>query len=58
MTLIKRLTHEEYGHAVTEYTLILGLVVLGFWMARKSRNIRFALSELFRNIKDLVDNCC
>ncbi len=58
MRIIKRLIDEEHGHAVTEYTLALGLVVLGFWMARKSRNIRFALEDLSRSIKAVVDNCC
>ncbi len=58
MTLIKRLIHEEQAQGLTEYALVLGLVVLGFWVARKDAGIRAALEDLLRNVKDVISSCC
>ncbi len=58
MVLIKGLIREENGQGLTEYALVLGLVVLGFWVARRDAGIRAALEDLIRSITDLVNNCC
>ena len=58
MELIKRLVKEEDGQGLTEYALILGLVVLGFWVAIKATNLGPSLSNIFTNVKGKVDACC
>jgi Flp pilus assembly pilin Flp len=44
MELLKRLVVEEDGQGLVEYTLIVLLVALVFWVAIKSTNIGSALS--------------
>ncbi len=39
MVLLKRLTREERGQGLVEYTLIVLLVALVFWVAIKDTNI-------------------
>src|SRR5262245_1088936 len=58
MELMKRLVKEESGQGLTEYALILGLVVLGFWIAIKNTNLGPSLSNIFTKVKGNVDNCC
>ncbi len=58
MELIKRLVIEENGQGLTEYALILGLVVLGFWLAIKNTNLGPSIANIFNKSKDNVDNCC
>ncbi len=58
MELIKRLVKEEDGQGLTEYALILGLVVLGFWLAVKNTNLGTSLGNIFNKVKGNVDNCC
>jgi Flp pilus assembly pilin Flp len=45
MELLKRLVLEEDGQGLVEYTLIVLLVALVFWVAIKSTNIGTALSD-------------
>ena len=58
MTLITRLVKEENGQGLTEYALILGLVVLGFWIAIKATNLGPSIAGIFTNVKTVVDACC
>jgi len=44
MGLLKRLVLEEDGQGLVEYTLIVLLVALVFWVAIKSTNIGSALA--------------
>ena len=39
MNLLKRLLREEEGQGLVEYTLVVVLVALVFWVAIKSTNI-------------------
>ncbi len=58
MAYIQRLIKEENGQGLTEYALILGLVVLGFWLAVKNTNLGPSLGNIFNKVKGNVDNCC
>ena len=39
MELLKRLVVEEDGQGLVEYTLIVGLVALGYWVPIKNTNV-------------------
>jgi Flp pilus assembly pilin Flp len=56
MELLKRLVVEEDGQGLVEYTLIVLLVALVFWVAIKSTNIGSALSQGWSNITSCVTN--
>ena len=58
MVLIKGLIREENGQGLTEYALVLGLVVLGFWVAVRTTNLGTSLSGIFNNVKTTVGECC
>ena len=45
MELLKRLVKEEEGQGLVEYTLIVLLVALVFWVAIKDTNIGGALAD-------------
>jgi Flp pilus assembly pilin Flp len=45
MNLLKRLWTEEDGQGLVEYTLIVVLVALVFWVAIKNTNIGSALAS-------------
>jgi Flp pilus assembly pilin Flp len=45
MELLKRLVIEEDGQGLVEYTLIVLLVALVFWVAIKNTNIGSALTQ-------------
>ena len=50
MELIKRLIVEEDGQGLVEYTLIVLLVALVFWVAIKSTNIGTQLSTSWEKV--------
>ena len=54
MELFKRLLVEEEGQGLVEYTLIVVLVALVFWVAIKSTNIGSGLSAGWSKITDCV----
>jgi len=56
MELLKRLVVEEEGQGLVEYTLIVLLVALVFWVAIKSTNIGSALGNGWSNITTCVNN--
>jgi Flp pilus assembly pilin Flp len=50
MELLKRLVVEEEGQGLVEYTLIVLLVALVFWVAVRATNADQALSSAWTNI--------
>jgi len=54
MELFKRLLVEEEGQGLGEYTFIVVLVALVFWVAIKSTNIGSGLSAGWSKITDCV----
>lgn len=55
--LVKRLLVEEEGQGITEYALILGLIVFGIWVTIQSSGIGESISALFKNVKSEIDKC-
>ena len=55
--LLKRLIVEENGQGLTEYALILGLVVLGIWVAVTQTNIGASITGIFTNVNTIVAGC-
>ena len=56
MELFKRLIVEEDGQGLVEYTLIVLLVALVFWVAIKSTNIGTELGNGWSKITDCVSS--
>ena len=54
MELLKRLIREEEGQGLVEYTLIVLLVALVFWVAIKSTNIGAELGNGWSKITACV----
>jgi Flp pilus assembly pilin Flp len=54
MELLKRLLVEEEGQGLVEYTLIVVLVALVFWVAIKSTNIGSGLAAGWSKVTDCV----
>jgi Flp pilus assembly pilin Flp len=54
MELLKRLLVEEEGQGLVEYTLIVVLVALVFWVAIKNTNIGSGLAAGWSKITDCV----
>jgi len=54
MELLKRLVLEEDGQGLVEYTLIVLLVALVFWVAIKGTNIGTALADGWTKISGCV----
>jgi Flp pilus assembly pilin Flp len=54
METLKRLIVEEEGQGLVEYTLIVLLVALVFWVAIKSTNIGSALAAGWEKVVDCV----
>ena len=54
MELFKRLIVEEDGQGLVEYTLIVLLVALVFWVAVKNTNIGEALTNSWGDIKNCL----
>ena len=57
MELLKRLVVEEDGQGITEYALILGLVILGIWLAVKQSGIGASITAIFTAVKAQTDLC-
>jgi Flp pilus assembly pilin Flp len=55
MELLNRLVKEEEGQGLVEYTLIVLLVALVFWVAVKDTNIGEALSNGWTQVKDCLN---
>lgn len=58
MDFLKRLIVEEEGQGMTEYALILGLVVLGIWVLVSASDLGDNITALFNNVSGEVSNCC
>jgi Flp pilus assembly pilin Flp len=56
MELLKRLVVEEEGQGLVEYTLMVLLVVLVFWMAIRNTNIGGALSGAWTDVTNELNN--
>jgi len=56
MELLKRLVVEEEGQGLVEYTLIVLLVALVFWVAIKSTNVGQALSDSWNDVIQELNN--
>ena len=54
INLFKRLVVEEEGQGLVEYTLIVLLVALVFWVAVKSTNIGNQLSDSWGDVSDCL----
>lgn len=54
--LLKRLNREEKGQGLVEYTLIVLLVALVFWVAVKNTNIGQALNTSWGDIKTCLED--
>jgi Flp pilus assembly pilin Flp len=56
MELLKRLVVEEEGQGLVEYTLIVLLVALVFWVAIRGTNANQALSNSWNSIVNALNN--
>jgi Flp pilus assembly pilin Flp len=56
MELFKRLIVEEDGQGLVEYSLIVLLVALVFWVAVRSTNVNTALTNAWNSIVGCLDN--
>jgi Flp pilus assembly pilin Flp len=56
MEFLKRLVVEEEGQGLVEYTLIVLLVALVFWVAIRSTNIGGALSAAWVDVTNELNN--
>ncbi len=56
MELLKRLVLEEDGQGLVEYTLIVLLVALVFWVGIKNTNISTALTDGWSRITSCVSD--
>ena len=57
MELLKRFVVEEEGQGLTEYALILGLVVLGIWVAVSATGLSSGITGLFTNVNAELVGC-
>ena len=57
LNLVKRFVREEKGQGMAEYALILGLVVLGIWVAVATGGVGDAISGLFGNVATEIEGC-
>jgi Flp pilus assembly pilin Flp len=56
LKVLKRLLRKQEGQGLVEYTLIVLLVALVFWVAIKNTNIGSALATGWSNITSCVTN--
>jgi pilus assembly protein Flp/PilA len=54
MNLLKRLVVEEEGQGLVEYTLIVLLVALVFWVAVKNTNIGNQLTASWNDVSECL----
>ncbi|HEY2987270.1 MAG TPA: Flp family type IVb pilin [Candidatus Binatia bacterium] len=57
MQFLKKLFVEEKAQGMTEYALILGLIVLGVWVAVTATGIGPAITAIFTAVSGAVGNC-
>jgi len=57
MKLLQRVVVEETGQGITEYALMLGLVVFGIWLAITQTPIGQAIGNLFTQVQSEIDAC-
>ena len=57
MALLHQLVREEEGQGITEYALILGLVVLGIWVAVSNTGLGTAITGVFGAVKGYLTAC-
>jgi pilus assembly protein Flp/PilA len=57
MELLKRLFVEEEGQGITEYALMLGLVILGIWVLVANTGIGNEVSRIFNEVNSAVAGC-
>ena len=56
MELLKRLVKDEEGQGLVEYTLIVLLVALVFWVAIRETNIGLELTTAWGQVIDCLRN--
>jgi Flp pilus assembly pilin Flp len=56
MELLKRLVVEEEGQGLVEYSLIVLLVALVFWMAVQGSGVDTALTNAWTSITDCLNS--
>ena len=54
---LNRLLVEEEGQGITEYALILGLIVFGVWVLINSSQLGTKISELFTGVVGEIEKC-
>jgi len=54
MNLFKRLCREEEGQGLTEYTLVIVLVALVFWMGVRDTQVGQSLAQAWTKVLDCV----
>ena len=54
MNLLKRLWHEEDGQGLVEYTFIVLLVALSFWLGVRDTDIGASLARSMAKVADCV----
>ena len=54
MKILKRLCLEEDGQGLTEYTLVVVLVALVFWMGVKNTNVGTSLANGWSRVLNCV----
>ena len=54
MNLLKRLWREEDGQGLTEYTLVIVLVALVFWMGVRDTQVGQSLAQAWTKVLDCV----
>lgn len=52
MTLLKRLIVEEEGQGLVEYTLMIGLIVVGIWAAVVLLDIPTKVTLIWKSVAD------
>lgn len=57
MSLLKQLVIDESGQGITEYALILGLLVLGIWVAVSLSDLPGKITGLFKLVGETVGGC-
>jgi Flp pilus assembly pilin Flp len=54
MSLLKRIWREENGQSLTEYTLMIVLVALVFWMGVRDTHVGQSLAQAWTKVLDCI----
>lgn len=57
MEFLKKLFVEEKAQGMTEYALILGLIVLGVWVAVAATGLGTEITALFARVTSSLTGC-